>query len=123
MKKLLLLLGITALLLAGCGTAEPATTGTAPATLTVMTHDSFEISAEALDAFQQANNATVTFIRSGDTGAAVNAAVLAAGKPIADVFYGVDNTFLSRALDGDIFVPYDSPLLADIPDEFRNNFV
>ncbi|OQY32624.1 MAG: thiamine ABC transporter substrate-binding protein, partial [Anaerolineaceae bacterium 4572_5.2] len=29
--------------------------------------------------------------------------------------YGVDNTFLSRALDNDIFTPYASPELANIP--------
>lgn len=124
MKKILIILGITILLLAGCSAAEPsatqpADTDAAPAELTVMTHDSFAISQEIKAAFEQANNATVTFIRSGDAGSAVNAAVLAAGKPIADVFYGVDNTFLSRALDADIFVPYESPLLANIPDEFR----
>jgi thiamine transport system substrate-binding protein len=31
----------------------------------------------------------------------------------------VDNTFLSRALDEDIFQAYDSPLLAKIPDKFK----
>jgi thiamine transport system substrate-binding protein len=35
------------------------------------------------------------------------------------VFYGVDNTFLSRALDEDIFEAYASPLLAEIPQEFH----
>jgi thiamine transport system substrate-binding protein len=45
--------------------------------------------------------------------------VLAGDHPLADVFYGVDNTFLSRALDGNIFEPYDSPLLDLIPDEFE----
>ena len=32
------------------------------------------------------------------------------------MFYGVDNTFLQRALDNDIFLPYGSPALADVPD-------
>ena len=31
----------------------------------------------------------------------------------------MDNSFLSRALDEGIFEPYESPLLADIPDEFE----
>jgi len=88
-------------------------------TLVVMTHDSFAISDEVLEAFQQENNVEVTFIRSGDTGMAVNAAVLAAGKPFADVFYGVDNTFLSRALEADIFEVYQPALLAEIPAEFQ----
>jgi thiamine transport system substrate-binding protein len=84
-----------------------------------MTHDSFAISDDVLAAFEREHNVTVEFIRSGDTGSAVNAAVLAVGAPFADVFYGVDNTFLSRALDEGIFEPYDSPLLTEIPDEFK----
>ncbi|OGN81215.1 MAG: ABC transporter substrate-binding protein, partial [Chloroflexi bacterium GWB2_54_36] len=39
--------------------------------------------------------------------------------PLADVFYGVDNTFLSRALDEAMFETYASPLLASIPAEFK----
>ena len=31
----------------------------------------------------------------------------------------MDNAFLSRAVEADIFVPYESPLLADIPDQFK----
>jgi thiamine transport system substrate-binding protein len=49
----------------------------------------------------------------------VNKAALAVGAPLADVFYGVDNTFLSRALEEGIFEAYDSPILAAIPDEFK----
>ncbi|MEJ2511626.1 MAG: thiamine ABC transporter substrate-binding protein [Anaerolineales bacterium] len=68
---------------------------------------------------QEANHVKVSFIESGDTGTAVNSAVLAAGKPFADVFYGVDNTFLSRTLKAELFEPYQSPLLAGIPQEFQ----
>ena len=35
------------------------------------------------------------------------------------MFYGVDNTFLSRALAADIFEPYASPALAADPGEFK----
>ena len=69
--------------------------------------------------FETENNVTVEFLKSGDTGSAVNAAVLAAGKPLADVFYGVDNTFLSRALERKSFESYDSPVLDQIPDQFK----
>lgn len=105
---------LAALLLAAC---SPAPSG--PRELTVMTHDSFAVSEEVVAAFEEEHNATVTFLKSGDTGEAVNKAVLAAEVPLADVFYGVDNTFLSRALEGDIFEPYESPLLEQIPDEFE----
>jgi thiamine transport system substrate-binding protein len=104
---------LAGLFLVACGGAKE------PGTLTVMTHDSFEISEDVLAAFEDEYGVTVQFLKAGDTGTAVNKAVLAVGNPLADVFYGVDNTFLSRALDEGIFEAYDSPLLADIPDSFK----
>ena len=90
-----------------------------PVTLIVMTHDSFNASESVINAFEQANNIKVTFLRSGDGGAALNQAILSKDVPLADVFYGVDNTFLSRALDAGIFEPYASPLLTMIPAGFQ----
>jgi thiamine transport system substrate-binding protein len=86
--------------------------------VTVLTHDSFSISEEALAAFETASGITVRFLEGGDTGTLVNKAVLAKGNPTADVLYGVDNTFLSRALDEGIFEPYESPELAAIPETY-----
>ncbi len=88
-------------------------------TLRVMSHDSFAISEQALKAFESENEVKVQFLKSGDTGSALNKAILAKENPLADVFYGVDNTFLSRALDEGIFDIYASPVLADIPDRFK----
>lgn len=110
-----LLLALLAVLLAACGGTAPQ----GPRTLTVMTHDSFAVSEEVVAAFQAEHDVTVTFLKMGDTGSATNAAVLAGAQPLADVFYGVDNTFLSRALEGDIFESYESRLLAQIPDQFE----
>lgn len=90
-----------------------------PDTLTVMTHDSFAISEDIHSAFEEEFGVQVEFIPSGDTGTSLNKAILSKGNPIADVFYGVDNTFLSRALEEDIFIPYQSPLLDEIPDRFE----
>lgn len=90
-----------------------------PETLRVMTHDSFSISEEVLEAFESEYGISVEFLPSGDTGTALNKAILSKGNPIADVFYGVDNTFLSRALEESIFIPYESPLLEEIPDQFK----
>lgn len=88
-------------------------------TLTVMTHDSFSVSEGVIAEFEKQNNIKVTFIKSGDTGAALNRAILTKGAPLADVFFGVDNTFLSRALEAEIFEAYESQLLAGIPDQFK----
>jgi hypothetical protein len=71
-----------------------------------MTHDSFSVSEEVLKAFEEANNAKVVFLQSGDAGAVLNKAILTKEAPLADLLFGVDNTFLSRALEADIFEPY-----------------
>ena len=104
MKKILFVVLILMFVLVGCSK-----TSDEPATLTMMVHDSFAVSDEVVAKFEKKYNVDVQFLQSGDTGTAVNKAVLSNENPLADVFYGVDNTFLSRALEGDIFVPYDSP--------------
>lgn len=88
-------------------------------TLRVMTHDSFAISESVLKVFEEQYGVKVQFLKSGDTGTALNKAILSKDAPLADVFYGVDNTFLSRALDEGIFYPYTSPFLVEIPEEFQ----
>jgi len=110
MRKILLLV-VFCFLLVACAPAEPAT-------LTVMTHDSFSISEDVVTAFEQANNVDVVFLASGDTGTMLNKAILAKDAPLADMMFGVDNTFLSRALEEDIFDAYQSPALSDVPAEF-----
>jgi thiamine transport system substrate-binding protein len=84
-----------------------------------MTHDSFAISEDVAAAFENENNVTLQFLKAGDTGTALNKAILSRDNPLADVFYGIDNTFLSRALDEDIFEVYDSPLLAGIAEDLK----
>ena len=74
-----------------------------PATLVVATHDSFAVSEDVVKEFEQANNAKLQFLTLGDAGAALNKVILSKDAPLADVFFGVDNTFLSRALKADIF--------------------
>ena len=112
MKKLILFIFIFTL--AAC--APPADE---PTTLTVMTHDSFAISEEVVVAFEEAQGVKVVFLASGDSGSALNKAILTKDAPLADLLFGVDNTFLSRALDAEIFEPYDAPALAEIPAEFK----
>ncbi len=120
--KLLLVTLITVLLAAAACQPKPTSTpagSSEPAVLRVMTHDSFAVSEDLVADFERQNNAKVTFLPAGDTGAVLNQAILTKNTPLADVLYGVDNTFLSRALAEGIFQPYDSALLAAIPDEFK----
>ncbi len=114
LRKTPLLISLLILLLSACSQ-----TGKEPAVLTVMTHDSFAISEDVIASFQDEHDVTVKFIEAGDTGTAVNKAILSKNVPLADLFYGVDNTFLSRALGEGIFETYESPLLRDIPDQFK----
>ncbi len=109
MNRKLLMIGISLLLLAiaACGPAEPVS-------LTLMTHDSFEIGEDTINAFTEETGIQVEILKSGDGGEMLNKAILAKGDPLADVLFGVDNTFLSRALENDIFIAYDSPALANI---------
>jgi len=88
-------------------------------TLTIMTHDSFAISAALVTEFEETHNVHLAFVPSGDAGSMLNRAILTKDAPQADVIYGIDNTFLSRALEEDLFIPYASPLLRSIPDEYK----
>jgi thiamine transport system substrate-binding protein len=90
-----------------------------PRTLKVLTHASFSVTKGLVAGFEQANNATVQFISGGDAGETLNKALLAKGNPLADVLYGVDNTFFGRAIAGDILEPYAAPGLADIPGDLK----
>ena len=92
-----------------------------PQSLTVMTHNSFAVSDNVIQAFEQANNLKVTFVKGGDAGEMLNKAILSKDAPLADVLYGVDNTLLSEALTADIYQPYASPALKNIPAEFQLN--
>jgi thiamine transport system substrate-binding protein len=112
----LILLILMAISLAAC---TPTPTSSTTRSLTVITHDSFAISEALIRQFETEQDAVVTFIRGGDTGTVLNQTILSRENPLADVFYGLDNTFLTRALSEGIFIPYESPLLADIPDEFK----
>lgn len=107
---LLLCLGVAA---EGCGEKKESPT------LTVMVHDSFKISDALVKDFEKSHGCTLVILRAGDAGAVLNQALLTKNNPLADVLFGVDNTFMSRALDGGIFEPYASPLLSDIPDELE----
>lgn len=97
--------------LAGCAPAGE------PGELVVMTHDSFDISSDVVAAFEEQHNAKVTFLQSGDAGEVLNKAILSKNNPLADVLFGVDNTFLSRALQNDLFEAYRSPALSAIAPE------
>jgi thiamine transport system substrate-binding protein len=101
------------------GSASLGTAGDAKPVLTLMTHDSFAVSKSLLEGFEKQNGVTLKILKSGDAGLAVNQAILSKSNPLADVFFGVDNTFMSRALKADIFEAYASPTLSNLPDALK----
>ncbi len=90
-----------------------------PDTLTILTHDSFAagVNDETFAAFTKETGIAVKVVPAGDAGSMVNQAILTKDNPLGDVLFGVDDTFLSRALDGEIFVPHLSQHLSEVPDD------
>ncbi len=84
-----------------------------------MTHDSFAVSKSVLAAFTEQTGIKVKVLQAGDAGAALNQVVLTKSNPIGDVFFGVDNTFLSRALDAGVFAKYTPAALSRVPSEYQ----
>ena len=87
--------------------------GGQPAALTLLTYDAFT-TPDALASFTKQTGIEVKVAKSGDAGTLVNKAILTAGRPEGDVLWGVDNTLLSRALDADLFVPFEAADLAQL---------
>jgi thiamine transport system substrate-binding protein len=108
---------LAAVFLAACGgpDEEPA----AERSVTLLTHDSFDVSEDVLTVFTDDTGIEVAIVQLGDAGSALNQTILTQDAPQGDLFFGVDNTFLSRALEADLFLPYRSPELASVPDRFQ----
>ncbi|MGO1316185.1 MAG: thiamine ABC transporter substrate-binding protein [Cellulomonadaceae bacterium] len=114
----------TLALLTGCGgdADAPATTTSAPGaettTVTLLTHDSFELSDEDTAALA-ALGITVDHVKIGDGGVLVNQLILTKDAPLGDVVYGIDNTFATRAIDEGVFTDYVSDALPDAAADLR----
>jgi thiamine transport system substrate-binding protein len=114
-----------AIVAAACGSssrpASPSASGpgstSAPhiATLRLLTHSSFAVSKTVLAQFTKDTGYTVKLVQPGDAGVMVNEAIFTKNHPVADALFGVDNTFLTRALDAGIFDPYVAKGLASVP--------
>jgi len=83
-------------------------------TITLATHDSFLVTEGLFDTFTDETCIQVTQLAGGDAGQLVSSAILTRDNPTADVMFGIDNTFLQRGLDADIFVPYASAGLGSV---------
>jgi thiamine transport system substrate-binding protein len=118
MRRVLVLLLSTAFVvtaLAACSSGG----GSDPKTVTLVTHDSFAASKSVLAAFTKQTGYKVRVLKNGDAGAALNQVVLTKDAPLGDAFYGVDNTFLTRALDEKVFDVYRPKALAGVTPKLR----
>jgi thiamine transport system substrate-binding protein len=113
-QRALILIGAFALaaMVGGC------TNGSADEVV-LLTHESFALSDGTLEAFTEQTGVTVTVRASGDVGSMVNQAILTKDNPIADVLYGIDNTFISRALAEGIFLPHEAASIGSVPSTLR----
>ena len=85
-----LVLGL--LVLAGCTPQEPTL-------VRLAAHDSFVISDDLIEQFESETGYELEIIRLGDTGSLTNQLIVTRNAPVADAFFGIDNTFLGRAED------------------------
>ncbi|MEU5596086.1 thiamine ABC transporter substrate-binding protein [Streptomyces sp. NPDC020298] len=107
-------LGLLALpALAGCGSSGAK--GSADSkTVTLVSHDSWAVSKSVQKDFEKQSGYKLRVLKDGDAGQAVNKAILTKDNPQGDVFFGVDNTLLSRALDNGLFQPYEAKGLGTV---------
>jgi thiamine transport system substrate-binding protein len=102
-------LGLVALpALSACGSSDADSGSGGSKTVTLVSHDSWAVSKSVLAAFEKASGYKVRVLEDGDAGQAVNKAILTKDNPQGDVFFGVDNTLLSRALDNGLFQSYEA---------------
>jgi thiamine transport system substrate-binding protein len=92
-----------------CGSDPSASDSQAP--IRLVAYESFPAEKTslntALDEFTKSTGIAVKIVVAGDAGTMVTKAALTAGNPEGDVMWGVDNTFLSAALDGKVFTSYE----------------
>jgi thiamine transport system substrate-binding protein len=89
--------------------------------ITLVAYDSFPDEGtslnEALGLFTNETGIGVEVLIAGDTGTMLAKASLTVGNPEGDVMFGIDNTFLSRAIGDGVFEEAATPVSADLPTE------
>ncbi len=93
----------------GSPSADASTSGDGSKTVVLATHESWNMPKSVLSEFTENTGYTVKVQPVGDVGQLTNRLVLTKGSPIADVVYGIDNTFASRAVDEGVLTDYTPP--------------
>ncbi|MEU2771796.1 thiamine ABC transporter substrate-binding protein [Streptomyces sp. NPDC007162] len=108
--------GLGLVTLSACSSSD---TGADAKTVTLVSHDSWAVSKNVLKDFEKQSGYQVKVLKDGDAGQAVNKAILTKDNPQGDVFFGVDNTLLSRALDNGLFQPYEAKGLGQVATAYQ----
>ncbi|WP_458245904.1 thiamine ABC transporter substrate-binding protein [Streptomyces sp. MAI_2237] len=111
--------GLGLITLSACGSSSGAQASGDSKTVTLVSHDSWAVSKSVLADFERQSGYKVRVLKSGDAGQAVNKALLTKDNPQGDVFFGVDNTLLSRALDNGLFQSYEAKGADTVQPQFR----
>jgi thiamine transport system substrate-binding protein len=106
---------------AACSSSDTARDrgGQPPVTVTLLTHDSFDVSKAVVRSFEREHGIDLRIAPAGDAGQLVNRAILTAGNPEGDVLFGVDDNLLAQAVDAGVFEPYASPALDAVDDAYE----
>ncbi|MDQ1048916.1 thiamine ABC transporter substrate binding subunit [Streptomyces sp. V4I2] len=107
-KATVVAVGLGLVTLSACGSSDGGSGGGDSKTVTLVSHDSWAVSKNVLADFEKQSGYKVRVLKDGDAGQAVNKAILTKDNPQGDVFFGVDNTLLSRALDNGLFQSYEA---------------
>ncbi|CUR60530.1 ABC transporter, periplasmic binding protein, thiB subfamily [metagenome] len=95
----------------GDDAAAPATDGTIT-DVVLVAHDSFSLPKKLIKQWEADTGYHLVVRASGDAGELTTKLVLTKNSPTGDLAFGVDNSFAGRALDEDVFAPYDVELPA-----------
>jgi thiamine transport system substrate-binding protein len=80
----------------------------------LVTYSGYALPEAAAKAFTERTGLKIRVLATDDAGAALGRAILSAGDPEGDLFFGVDTTFLTQATGSDAFTR-SKPAISDLP--------
>ena len=93
------------------------------AEITIYTYDSFNSEwgpgPIVFKRFEKQCGCKLKVVSAGDSGAVLNRVILETTNPKADVLLGLNNSELEKSFSYDLWEPYRSPLLEQVPEDLR----
>jgi thiamine transport system substrate-binding protein len=118
-RRVLAVAAVAVLAVAAVACSDDGSAASGDHVVTLVTYDGYALPKDAAAAFEKRTGWTVRVKASGDAGAALSAAILTAGRPEGDVFFGVDNTFLTRAQGSEAFARHEPADLDQVSADLR----